>query len=111
MSFFSGVASKFVAAAKAFKADLVKAANATPGILAKIEADAPEVEALTNLIFPGVSTIEATGLKVLEAIAATVESAGTAAGSSGLSVTLDQATIQEIKALLPQLKAFLTTGK
>jgi hypothetical protein len=111
MSIFSGVASKIVAAAKAFKADLVKAANATPGILAKIEADAPEVEALTSLVFPAAATVEATGLKILEAVAGAVEATGSAAGASGLSVPLDQALIQEVKALLPQLKAFLTTGK
>lgn len=104
---FKGVASAIVAGAKKLKSEILKVAGEAPVIIAKIEADAPEVEALTALVFPGAAKIEQLSVGLLEAVAEAVEAAGTAAGANGLSVSFDQALISEIQALLPALKAFI----
>lgn len=107
---FKGIASAIVAGAKKLKSEILKVAGEAPVIIAKIEADAPEVEALTSLVFPGAAKIEQLSVGLLEAVAEAVEAAGTAAGSNGLSVSFDEAVINDIKALLPQLKAFVAKG-
>ena len=107
MSVFTGIAADFVKAAKKFKSILLTAAADAPKVMGKVAADAPEVEALINLIYPGSSAIESTSLAVLEAIATAVEGAGTAAGANGLTVSLDQAVIADVKAILPTLQKLI----
>lgn len=103
---FKGIVSKFVVAAKDFKSDILKAAEKAPAIAADVEKDAPEVEALMELAFPGAAAIEQTALVAFEAIADAVEAAGPAAASNGLSVSLDKALIASVQAVLPSLKSF-----
>lgn len=102
---FKGIVSKIVAAAKDFKAAVLKAADEAPVIVGDVEKNAPEVEALIELAFPGAAAIEQTALATFEAVCGVVEAAGPAAGANGLSVPLDQALIADIQAVLPQLKA------
>ncbi len=104
MSVFTGIAADFVKAAKKFKSALLTAAADAPKVLGKIEADAPEITALVELAFPTAGQIETTSLAVLEAIATAVEGAGAAAGANGLTVSLDQAVITDVKAILPTLQ-------
>jgi hypothetical protein len=106
MSFsFKGIATKFVHAARAFKADVLKAAAAAPVIVQDVEKDAPEVEALVNLAFPGATAVEQTAMEAFEAVADAVEASGAAAGANGLTVTLDQALIAKIKTASGAVKA------
>ncbi len=102
---FKGIVSKVVAAAKDFKAAVLKIADEAPVIVGDVEKDAPEVEALINLAFPGATAIEQAALATFEVIADAVEAAGAAAAENGLSVSLDQATVAKVQAVLPQLKA------
>jgi hypothetical protein len=102
---FKGIASKLVAAAKAFKSDILVAAEKAPAIAADVQKDAPEVEALVALAFPGAAAIEQAALVAFEAIADAVEAAGPAASSNGLSVSLDKTLIASVQAVLPTLKA------
>lgn len=103
---FKGVVSKIVAAAKDFKSDVLVAAEKAPVIVADVQKDAPEVEALVELAFPGAAAIEQTALVAFEAIADAVEAAGPAAASNGLSVSLDKTLITAVQSVLPSLKAF-----
>jgi hypothetical protein len=103
---FKGIASKIVAAAKDFKSAILKAAEEAPVIAADVQKDAPEVEALLDLAFPGAAAIEQVSLSAFEALADAVEAAGPAASANGLSVTLDKTLIADIQASLPALKAF-----
>jgi hypothetical protein len=103
---FKGIASKLVGAAKALKSDILKAAEKAPGIVADVQKDAPEVEALVALAFPGAAAIEQAGLDVFEIVADAVEAAGPAAAQNGLSVSLDKTLIADIQNVLPALKAF-----
>ena len=102
---FKGVVSKLVAAAKDFKAAVLKAADEAPAIAADVEHDAPEVEALTQLVFPGAVAVEQLAVEAFETICDATESAGTAAGANGLSVSFDQAFVTKVKAVMPALKA------
>jgi hypothetical protein len=103
---FKGIVAAMVAAAKDFKSEVLKAAAKAPSIMADIEKDAPEVEALVELAFPGAAAIEKTALAAFEAIATAVEGAGPAASANGLSVSLDKALIADVQAALPLLKKF-----
>ena len=104
---FKGVVSKIVNAAKAFKADVLKVAAEAPAIAADVAKDAPEVETLVNAVFPGAAAIEACALSTFELVVQAVEDSGAAANQSGLSVSLDQTVVADIKNLLPSIKAFL----
>lgn len=103
---FKGIVSKLVGAAKDFKAGILKAAEATPAIVGDVEKDAPEVEALVELAFPGATALEQTALNAFEVIADAVEAAGPTASANGLSVSLDKALIADVQGVLPALKAF-----
>jgi hypothetical protein len=103
---FKGIVSKIVAGAKDFKAAVLKAAEETLIVVADVDKDAPEVEALIELAFPGAAQIEQTALSAFEVIATAVEGAGPAASANGLSVSLDKALIADIQAVLPALKNF-----
>jgi hypothetical protein len=102
---FKGLASKFVSAAKAVKATIVKAAADAPGVVKEVDADAPEVEALVNLVFPGATAVEQVAFEVFEAIADAVEASGPAAAQNGLSVSLDKALIAKVQSVSTTLKA------
>jgi hypothetical protein len=103
---FKGIVTKIVAAAKEFKSVILRAAEEARVVAGAVQKDAPELEALLELAFPGAVAIERTSLAAFEAIAEAVEAAGPAAAANGLSVTLDKELIAEIQAVLPALKAF-----
>lgn len=103
---FSGIVSKFVAAAKDLKSDILKAAEKAPVIVADVAKDAPEVTAVVELAFPQAAAVEETALTAFEVIADAIEAAGPAANANGLSVSFDQAFIAKAQAVLPALKAF-----
>lgn len=103
---FKGIVAKFVAAAKDFKSEVLKAAEKAPAIVATVEKDAPEIASLVELAFPGSAAVEQAALAAFETIAQAVEDAGPAAGANGLSVTFDQTVIADVTAILPALKAF-----
>jgi hypothetical protein len=102
---FKGFASKLVAAAKDFKAEILKAAAKAPIVAEDVEKDAPQVEALVELAFPGAAAVEQTALTAFEAICDAVKTAGPAAAANGLSVSLDKGLISSVQAALPALEA------
>jgi hypothetical protein len=102
---FKGIVTKFVAAAKDFKAAVLKAANKAPAILNDVEKDAPEVEALVELAFPGSAAVEQAALAAFETILDAVEAAGPAASANGLSVSLDKNLVASVQAVIPAVKA------
>lgn len=104
---FKGLATKIVGAAKDFKAAILRAAEEAPVVAADVEKDAPEVQDLIELVFPGAAAIEQTALDTFEVVCDAVEAAGPAAAANGLSVSLDKTAAAKIQAVLPQLKAFL----
>lgn len=103
---FKGIVSKLISAAKAFKSDILKAAEKAPTIVADVAKDAPELASLVELAFPGAAAIETAALNAFEAICDAVEAAGPAASANGMSVSLDKTLIADIQKALPALKAF-----
>jgi hypothetical protein len=106
MNVFTTVAHDIVNEAKAFKAWLLKAMEDAPMIIKKIEADTPEVEALTSLVCPGAAAVEHTALNVLTVVANAIHDVKDVATAKGLNVNFDQALINDVKALIPALEAF-----
>lgn len=103
---FSGVVTKLVSYAKDVKSEILKIAEEAPTVAADVSKDAPEVEAVTELLFPGAAAVEQTALTAFEAIADAVEAAGPAATENGLSVNLDKDLIAAVQKVMPSLKAF-----
>jgi len=103
---FKGLTTKFVAVAKAFKSAILTAAEKAPAIATDIDKDAPELEALTELAFPGAVAVEQLGFEALEVILDTIEAAGPAALANGLSVTFDKALLAKAQAAAASIKAF-----
>lgn len=61
---------------------------------------------LAGLAGPTASTITQNALSLYDTVAASVQSMGVAAAANGVSVTLDQATLQAILADIAAVKGF-----
>ena len=64
------------------------------------------ITGLAGLAGPAAATITTNALALYEKIATSVQAAGTAAAGNGLSVSLDQATINAVLADIAAAKAF-----
>lgn len=104
-SWWSRAATWVVNEAKVVKNTIVKIAGFTPEIQAEIDKIAPTAEALSNLVVPGSGAFEAHLLDVWGVAASAVNDAGAAAGANGISITLDQNLVNDIKSFIPSVKA------
>jgi hypothetical protein len=100
---FKGVLVKAEAIAEKVKADVAKAANAVDGVTAKLETDAPEIEAVANALMPGSSNFIALGLSALEALADVLNSGNAAAEQNLKDAGLDEALIAAVKAQIANI--------
>ena len=98
------LASVLVADAKKFKAEVVKIAGAVPGVVSKITAEAPEVEALVALVFPQAAPIEAAALAVVDAVQVATTAAGTAAEANGVNAVQDKGVLAAVEAVIAAVK-------
>jgi hypothetical protein len=103
---FKGIVSKFIGAAKAVKAAILKAAEEAPAIATAVEKDAPEIQDLLEVFFPGAVAAEESAVEVFELVLDAIEAAGPAASANGISVSLDKTLVAKCQAVLPALKAF-----
>jgi hypothetical protein len=96
--------------------DFKKGALDVKLFIEKIGADAPAaVQAVVNdesklapvieAFAPGATAVITVGNTLLDTVAQAVEDAGTAAGSSGLSVSFDQKVVADVKAVIAAAKA------
>jgi hypothetical protein len=84
----------------------VEAAAADAGkVLAWVTNEAPTIAGLASLAGPSGSTIASLGLKLIGLAGTAIEGAGSAAGANGVSVTLDQEVIADVKALIAAVKS------
>jgi hypothetical protein len=102
---FKGVLVKAEAIFSKVKADVAKAASEVDGVTAKLEADAPEIEAVANAVVPGASGFITLGLSVLEGLADVLDSGNAAAEANLTNAGLDTALIAAVKAQLANIKA------
>ncbi len=101
---FKGVIAKAVADAEKVKAAIAKAASDVDAELPKLEADAPEVEAVADALVPGASTYIGIGVSLLESVADILDKGDAAAEQNLLNAGLDQALIADVKAQIANIK-------
>jgi len=90
-------------------ADTVKAAKfvktSVLPVLKKAQADQSTIEGVTALVRPQAADIERAGFVVLGVVIKALDNAGTAAGASGLNVSLDAQLVGDIKSIAPVVKS------
>jgi hypothetical protein len=101
---FKGVLTKAEAIAEEVKADVAKAASDVDGAVQKVAADAPEIEALADVVVPGASKFVPLGLTVLEDFAGVLDAGDTAAEQNLLNAGFDSAVIAQVKAAIADIK-------
>jgi len=106
-SWYSRAGTWFLKIGHAIKGAVLKISNEMPAVQAEIAKVAPTVEAISEMLLPGSSTFEQHLLDVWGVAANAVKDAGAAVGGNIISITLDQALINDIKGFLPQVEAYL----
>jgi hypothetical protein len=101
---FKGVLVKAVAIEEKLKADLAKVATDVDGAVVKLEADAPEIEAVADAVVPGASTYVNLGLTLLEGVADVLDKGDAAAEQNLKNAGLDEALIAAVKAQIANIK-------
>ena len=104
---FGHAAQDLVKVGKAIKSAIGRAAAEMPTLVADLQKAAPTIEGLTALAAPQFTAVEQLAFNAFGVIANAVEAAGPAAAANGVSISLDQALIADIKAILPALKSFM----
>lgn len=90
--------------AVAVKDAIVSVADKLPAEAAKVLADVSTIAPVIEAFIPGGSTAITIGENLFNLVAKAVEDAGTAASSNGLSVSFDQAVINDVKAVIAAIK-------
>lgn len=83
---------------------LVKGAEEAPAIASTVVKDANAIVPIVALFVPGAAQAASVTEAILTAVENAVVATGTAASSNGLSVTFDQAVINDVKALIASIK-------
>jgi hypothetical protein len=104
---FGHAAQDIVKVGKAIKSAVAAAAAEAPALVADLQKAAPTIEGLTALAAPEFVAVEQLAFNAFGVIANAVEAAGPAAASNGLSISLDQTLINDVKAILPAVKSFM----
>lgn len=97
----------FLKVGQAIKGAVMKISGEMPAVQAELSKVAPTVESLSEMLLKGSSTFEQHLLDVWGVTAQAVKDAGDAAGANGVSVTLDQTLVNDIKGFLPQVEKYL----
>lgn len=101
---FKGLIAKAVAVEEKVKADLAKAAADVDGVVVKLAADAPEIEAVANVALPGVSNFVPLGISLLEGVADILNKGDAAAEKNLTDAGLDSSLLASVKAELANIK-------
>jgi hypothetical protein len=73
-------------------------------VLKKAQAESSTIEAVTSLVSPQAANIERVGFAVLGVVIKAIDDTGTAAGASGLNISLDSQLITDIKSIASAVK-------
>jgi hypothetical protein len=103
-----GVAAKLETDVLAIAAKVKKGLEAAEGdavkVAAFIESNSTEITALASLAGPGASKASEVGLALLNTAITAVKGAGDAASQNGLTISLDQAAIADVKAVIAAIE-------
>jgi hypothetical protein len=105
MSILGTLVTDFKKDAGAVKAFILKIAGDAPAVVATIAKDEKLLAPVIEAFVPSSTAAFAVSDTVVNTVAQAVEDAGTAAGSSGLSVTFDQQVVADFKAVIAAAKA------
>lgn len=97
--------SDFKKGAEDVKSFLVGAAAKAPAIVQDVVNDEEKVTPIIEEFLPQSTAVIALGNTLLDLVAQAVEDAGAAAGANALSVSLDQATVSQVKTVIAAAKA------
>ena len=87
---------------------IIKVAGEAPAVVAAVAADEAKLAPVIEQFIPGSAAVVNLSNTLLDHVAQAVEDAGEAAGSSGLSVSLDQAVVNDVKAVIAAAKSAKT---
>ncbi len=90
-------------------ADIVKGARAAASVMSSADKVAPEVEALTGMLFPQAVEVERIAFALLGMAAQAVNDSGDVAAGNGLNITLDQQLVKDIKSLIKSIEEYAKT--
>lgn len=108
---FKDIGHGIAVAAVDVKNAILKAANATPGILNTVEQDAPEIEALVGVVVPGAKALVPAAVTLAESIASVISQGGAAAEQDLLNAGVDQEALNGVKSLVPAFQQFAVAAK
>src|ERR1700677_1853792 len=101
---FKGIAAKLVADWNKTKADLAKVVSDANSVTVKLEADAPEIEAVASAANPLAGTVAATAISIWEKLADILDAGGAAAEDNLKNAELDESLIATIKTQSAAIK-------
>ena len=104
MSKLGTLVSEFKKVGLDIRTELEKLAVSAPKVVADVMADEAKLAPILETFVPGSAVAIAWGNNLMDAVAQAIEDAGTAAGSSGLSVSLDQQLVTDGKAVIAAAK-------
>jgi hypothetical protein len=105
MSKLGTLVSDFKTGAEDVKAFILKVAGDAPAIVQTVAKDAALLTPVLEAFVPQSTTAIALSNTLLDQVGQAVEDAGPAAGANGLSVTLDQTVVADVKAVIAAAKA------
>lgn len=95
----------FVIGAEKLKAAVIDAATAVDKAAPAIASAEAIANAVADDIYPGAGDVATAIETVMAKVFAAIDAAGQAAGSDAMNVSLDVATVNAVKAVLPTVKA------
>lgn len=105
MSVLGTIVSDLKKAGEDVKNFIVKVAGDAPAVIQTIADDEAAIAPIIEAFVPGSAAAIKLGNTLLDAVAQAVEDAGAAATGNGLSVPLDQAIVNDVKAVIAAAKA------
>lgn len=96
--------SEVVNIGKKLKAAVEDAGDDAVKLAAWLQNNSAEVSSLAGLAGPGAASVAAVGLNLVTLAVNAVKTAGVAASTNGVSVSLDQATLNDVKALIAAIE-------
>ncbi len=90
--------------AKKIKAGIEDAGDDAVKMAAWLQNNSTEVTALAGLAGPQAASVATVGLNLVNLAVNAVKTAGTAASTNGLSVTLDQDVVNDVKSLIAAIE-------
>ena len=105
MSALGTMVSDLKKAGEYVKTEVMKIAGDAPAIVAVVAKDEAAIAPVLEAFIPGASGAISLANSLLDLVAQSIEDAGTAASSNGISVSLDKTVVADVQAVITAAKA------